>query len=280
MDYAPDATRGEGWPGVTDLAHRPSLLLLVDALNLIRRVYAAQPGEDGTERAESARTASLQSLERALRQSAPSHAVCVFDGEGQSWRHELFSAYKEGHAPMPEALAEALPGYREAFRATGVTSLDRPGLEADDVIATMACKAVRAGVAALVLSTDKIFLELLAHGVRVRDHFRGVELEATDVEKKFGVGPDRLADLLALAGDRGNGIRGVPGIGPKTAAELLSRFSTLEEVLRAAADIRGALGGRLREHAEEARLSRRLVGLRTDLELGINLSELRYLPSG
>jgi protein Xni len=255
-------------------------LLLVDALNLIRRVYAAQPGEDGPERAEGACVSSVQSLRRALRHCAPTHAACVFDGAGKSWRHELDPGYKQGHAPMPEALREALDGYREAFREIGVTSLGFPALEADDVVATIAVKAAAAGAAVIVLSTDKIFGELLASGVRVRDHFRGRDTDATQVMKKFGVEPEQLADFLALAGDRGNNIAGVPGVGAKTAADLLTRFATLEEALAATDRIGGRLGERLREHTETARLCRKLVGLRTDLELGTNLSELRYLPTG
>lgn len=251
-------------------------MLLVDALNLIRRVYAAQPGEDGPERAEGAKAASVQSLQRGLRQSAPTHAVCVFDGDGDSWRHELYPDYKAGHSPMPEALESALEGYREAFQEIGVSSLTRPRLEADDVIATIACKATAGGALATILSTDKIFLGLLPHGVRVRDHFKGVDFEPKDVIKKFGVRPEQLVDFLALAGDRGNGINGVPGIGPKTASELLSRFETLAEALEAADDLEGKLGERLREHADTALLCYRLIGLRTDLDLETNLSELRY----
>ena len=156
-------------------------MLLIDALNLIRRVYAAQPGEDGPERAEGARASSVQSLRRALRRCSPTHAACVFDGGGKSWRHELDPGYKLGHAPMPEALREALDGYREAFRRIGVVSLGYPGLEADDVIATIAVKTAAAGAEVIVLSTDKIFGELLASGVRVRDHFRDREIDATAV---------------------------------------------------------------------------------------------------
>ncbi|MCP4201676.1 MAG: flap endonuclease Xni [bacterium] len=264
---------------MTDEGQRRPVLLLVDALNLIRRVYAAQPGEDGPERSEGARVSSVQSLRRGLRESAPTHAVCVFDGEGRSWRHELYPAYKAGHAPMPDALGAALEGYREAFRELGVASLCRPRLEADDVIATIACKAVAAGASAIILSTDKTFLGLLPHGVQVRDHFRGADLDVRDVIEKFGVRPEQLGDFLALAGDRGNNINGVPGIGPKTAGELLSRFETLEDTLQAASDLEGKLGERLRDHAATARLCRTLVGLRTDLALGTNLSELRYLSS-
>ena len=257
---------------------RSRRLLLVDALNLIRRVYAAQPGPDGPDRAAAARTASVQSLERALRDCSPTHAGCVFDGEGRSWRHELYPSYKAGHAPMPAALGEALDSYRKAFREAGVASLGLPGLEADDVIATAASKAAAAGIATVILSTDRGFLQLLPAGVRIRDHFRRIDLDASSVAKKFGVRPEQLADLHALAGDRGNGIPGVPGIGAKTAAQLLGRFETLERALEAAGDLEGKLGKRLLEHAEAARLYRRLVGLKTDLDLGTNLSELRYTP--
>ena len=256
----------------------PPRLLLVDALNLIRRVYAAQPGEDGPERAEGAKTSSVQSLRRGLRECEPTHAVCVFDGEGPSWRHELFPEYKAGHARMPEALESALEGYREAFREIGVASLIRPGLEADDVIATIASKAVAAGASATVLSTDKIFLSLLPLGVRVRDHFKGTDFQTQGVVEKFGVRPEQLVDSLALAGDRGNGIQGVPGVGPKSAGELLSRFETLEDALQAVEELEGKLGERLRTHAATARLFQKVIDLRTDLELGTNLSDLRYLP--
>lgn len=272
------AALGERYDLQETLASHNIRLLLVDALNLIRRVYAAQPGPDGPERAEAARDASVQSLDRALRESSPTHAVCVFDGEGTSWRHDLFADYKAGHDPMPEALAEALAGYRQAFLEIGVASLCLPRLEADDVIATAATKAAAAGADALVLSTDRGFLQLLPAGVRLRDHFRRADLDAPYVAKKFGVRPEQLGDSLALAGDHGNGIPGVPGIGPKSAARLLGRFETLERVLESAGEVQGKLGERLREHADAVRLYRRLVGLKTDLDLGTNLSELRYRP--
>jgi protein Xni len=274
------ASTGTYWAAaMTDEGQRHPNLLLVDALNLIRRVYAGQPGEDGPERAESARASSVQSLKRGLRECSPTHAVCVFDGEGPSWRHEIFPEYKAGHPPMPEPLGATLDSYRLAFGEIGVASLSKPGLEADDVIATIAVKAVGGDASVTVLSTDKIFLELLPLGVRVRDHFKGVDVSEQDVMTKFGVRSDQLVDFLALAGDSGNNIRGVPGIGKKTAGELLSRFSSLEDALQAAGDLEGKLGERLRENVETARLCRTLVGLRTDLKLGGNLNEMRYLPA-
>lgn len=261
-------------------ARKRAYLLLVDALNLIRRIYAGQPGEEGPEKATAALASSVQSLRRALRECEPTHAACVFDGEGPSWRHEIYPAYKEGHAPMPEALRDTLGDYRTAFSELGVASLCEPNLEADDVIATIACKASAADAAVTILSTDKSFKELLPMGVRVRDHFKRSDATAEEVLQRFGVRPEQLADLLALAGDRGNNILGVPGVGKKGAAAILDRFETLEQALDRSDEIEGKLGERLREHRDDARLCRRLVGLRTDLELGANLNELRYLRSG
>lgn len=253
-------------------------LLLVDGLNLVRRVYAAHPGDDGPERAEGAIASTSQSLERGLRECHPSHAVCVFEGEGPSWRHQVFDRYKEGHAPMPEALHESLPRYRRAFAEMGVASFSMPNTEADDVIATLASKAAAHSSAVTILSTDKIFLQLLSPRIRVRDHFNRRDLDRAYMKEKFGVAPERFVDYLALAGDSTNSIPGVPGIGPKTAAKLLAERGSLDEILSTAESIEGKLGERLRTHMDEALLSESLVRLSKDLDLGLNLQDLRWAP--
>lgn len=267
-------------------------LLLVDALNLVRRVYAAQPGEDGPEKARSGLESTLRSLRRALAECRPTHIAAVFDGSGTTWRHRRFPGYKAGRPPMPAPLGDALPAFREAFAQMGIPSFDREGTEADDVIATLAVKVAQAGGRAAILSTDKSYLQLLSEAVRVRDHFRQRNLGPENVRERFGVGPDRLLDLLALAGDSTSSIPGVPGVGSKTAAKLLADWGSLDAVLAAARASPAAepregprLTPRLRErlvaHADDARLARRLFELVTDLELGLNLSSLRYSgPAG
>jgi 5'-3' exonuclease len=294
----------------------PIRLLLVDALNLVRRVYAAQPGDDGPAKAEGAKVSCVQSLRRALNECRPSHAIIVFEGSEPGWRHLLFRDYKHGHAPMPEALREVLPAYREAFAAAGVTSFELPRVEADDVVGTLAVKVAEAGGRAVILSTDKIFLQLLSDRIVVRDHFKQQDLDRAYVVERFGVPPEQLIDLLALAGDSTNGIPGVPGTGVKTAAKLIAEHGSLEAILAAAdpgadspaaadpaaasptaADPAAAgaaadpastsvtvpappltpkLRERLVDHAEDARLARSLVSLQIDLDLGINLKDLRY----
>lgn len=259
-------------------------LLLVDGLNLVRRVYAAQPGPDAPERAEAGRISAAQSLERALREVAPTHAVAVFEGAAPTWRHRLHPGYKAGHAPMPEPLRAALPSYFETFAALGVPSFELAGYEADDVVATLAVKVAAAGGSAVVLSTDRIYLQLLDERIAVRDHFARRDVDRARVLERFGVPPEQLLELLALTGDATSGVPGVPGVGVKTAARWLGVFGSLEELLGAAAAPRAGAGGkrlpeklatRLAAHAGDARLARRLFALRTDLELGLNLKALR-----
>lgn len=249
--------------------------LLVDALNLIRRVYAAQPGEDGPGRVQGALESTLGSLRRALRECGPTHGGIVFEGQGPGWRHQRYPAYKAGRTPMPEALRRGLPGYREAFAAEGIAPLSFPGVEADDAIATLASKVALRGGEAVILSTDRLFVQLLSDRIRVRDHFRQWELDRDFVKEKYGVEPGQFVDFLSLCGENTNNIKGVPGIGPKTAARLLTEFGTVRHLLEAAETLGGRPGEALRRHAEDVLLARTLLTLQTDLELGLNLKSFR-----
>jgi protein Xni len=251
-------------------------LLVVDALNLIRRVYAATPEdapehEHEHEHEKGALEASTQSLRRALKATSPSHAVAVFDGEGPTWRHRLYPEYKAGRKPMPDALRRELGRYHEAFSHVGVSSVARPEVEADDVVATLATKLAASGGDAVILSTDKIFCQLVGQGIVLRDHFQNRELDRSYIINKLGVPPEGLVDLWALAGNATTNIPGVPKVGMKTAAKLVQQYETLEGVLEAASSIAGKLGESLRQHAERARMSRELAALSCDLDLGWNL---------
>jgi len=250
--------------------------LLVDALNLIRRIYAAQPGDDTPERAENARMTTAQSLQRALRECTPTHAVCVFDSQEKGWRHREYPQYKEGRRPMPEALHAALPKYEETFEQLGIPSIQIPKLEADDVIATFASKVASRGGTVTILSTDKIFFQLLTDRIKIRNHFLRHDIDGSYVLEHFQVRPDQFVDFLALTGDSTNNVKGVPSVGPKTAARLLAHFDTLEDLLTASYSISGKPGDMIRTHCEDARRARRLTQLCTDLELGYNLTAFRY----
>ena len=251
-------------------------LLLIDALNLIRRVYAAQPGEDGPGRVVDALRTIVRSLQRALRECQPTHAICVFDGHEPSWRHSLYPEYKAGRTPMPEVLGSSMDRFKDAFSQIGVPSVYFPTLEADDVIATLAGKVAERGGTVIILSTDRLILQLVSALVVVRDHFQRVDMDRTYVEEKLHVRPDQVVDLFALAGYATNNIPGVPAVGIKTAARLLGDLETLDTILSVAHTIKGKLGETLYRHTEEARLSQSLVRLKDTPELGLNLKSFRY----
>lgn len=250
-------------------------VLIVDALNLIRRVDAARRDHAAGSGTGSSVDACVQSLARALNECAPSHAVCVFEGKGSSFRAALYPGYKAGRTPMPVDLEESLPAIREAFLGIGVRSIEVDAVEADDIIATLAAKIEAGKLHATILSTDKIFLQLLSDRIRVRDHFAKKYLDHAYVVEKFQVRSTQLADLLALAGDPTNSIPGVPSVGRKTAARLLQEYGTLENILANAPQIKGRLGRLIAEHKDDALVFRRLMLLKKDINLGLNLMDFR-----
>ncbi|HPD21049.1 MAG: 5'-3' exonuclease H3TH domain-containing protein [Desulfomonilia bacterium] len=248
-------------------------VLIIDALNLIRRVDAARRDHAGG--SGSSVDACVQSLTRALNERAPSHAVCVFEGKGPSFRAALYPGYKAGRAPMPVDLEESLPMIRAAFLGMGVRSIEVDCVEADDIIATLAVKIEAGKLRTTILSTDKIFLQLLSDRIRVRDHFGKRELDQAYVFEKFQVHSTQLADLFALAGDPTNSIPGIPSVGRKTAARLLQEYGTLDNIISSASLIGGRLGRIIEERKDDAFLFRRLMLLKKDIDLGLNLMDFR-----
>jgi len=257
-------------------------VLLVDGLNLVRRVYAAVPGDEGTDGHFEGALASMgSSLSRALDRYSPSHATVVFDGQGESWRRDEFPDYKKSRKPMPERLQRGLGEVRARFEKFHVTCIEVPAFEADDVIATLAHGiAKRDGAEVMILSTDKHFAQLLRPNVSIHDHFNDRSINAKYIAERYGVTADRLDSLFALAGDTGVDVPGVKGIGIKTAAKLIDEYGDLEAILAAADSVPGKNGERLREHADDARLARRLLALRTDVAVGVNLKDLRFERPG
>ena len=252
-------------------------LLLIDGLNVVRRVYEANPAPDSPDKAQAAVRSSLGSFRRALEEHKPTHILAPFDFGGPTWRHELYPDYRKKRKPMPQELRDVLPALYERLHEMGVPTISVPGVEADDVLATAFYRwdtAKRGPVT--VLSTDKDLTALAADGARVRDHFNLVWRDETWIVEKFGVGPALLHDLLALSGDSSDDIPGVPGVATKTAAKLLNAHGTLDSVLAAAETVKGKLGENLRASLDLVRLARKLVSFKTDLSLGLTWNSLRY----
>jgi len=251
-------------------------VLLIDGLNIIRRVHAGVPGDVDTDvHFDATCNSVLASIRKALRRHQPTHAALVMDGEGLSWRKEQFADYKVGRTPMPDRLRSGLPVLRQSIEDSGIKTLDVDGYEADDTIATMAVAIGSNDRKVTILSSDKHFGQVVNKWVTGYDHFADRSIDADAVVQRFGVPPDRLATLFALTGDSGVNVSGVKGIGPKTGARLVQEHHELENILSAAAERSDAIGKRLQEQQEQARFALHLLSLRLDIPIGFNLKELR-----
>ncbi|OZS45756.1 flap endonuclease Xni [Photobacterium sanguinicancri] len=251
-------------------------LVVIDALNLIRRVHAAQPGEPDV---ENTAKVCCQTLDKIINNSQPTHIVAVFDhhSDDRGWRAELLPHYKEGRKPMPEELAQGMDKIQDAFMALGIDSLLSDGDEADDLVATLALKVASRSQQVTIISTDKGYCQLLQPTLRVRDYFQQRWLDAPFVKKEYGIAPEQLTDYWGLAGISSSKIPGIAGIGPKAAVELLGLYPDLEAVL-SATDLPPKWQKKITGNEDTARASKQVSSLKTDLVLGFNLQDIRYQP--
>lgn len=260
----------------------PGSLFLFDAYNFVFRAYHALPmlnAPDGTP--VNAVHGFVRMVQAVRRDYVPQALAAVFDAGGDGGRREMFPEYKANRPPAPEDLAPQFPLVRKAVDALGIHRIEHPGYEADDVIAAYAKAAQAAGLRVIIVSSDKDLMQLCDAGdegrppIYLYDTMKDRLVGPPEVEAKFGVGPDKLGDLLALTGDSSDNVPGVPGIGPKTAATLLAEHGDLEGVLAAAPSIKQKKRKeRLIEHADDARLSRKLVALHDEVELPKPVAEL------
>lgn len=255
-------------------------LLLIDGMNLVRRVYEAQSTPDSPEKAEAATRSSVGSFRRALRTHRPTHVLAVFDHGGWTWRHALLPEYHGNRKPMPEPLKEVLPSLLEQIRALGVPAISVPEVEADDVIATVAQHWLDGRRGELIIvSTDKDLATFVAKGAKVWNHFDRSWRDEAWIQKKFGVTAAQLQDFLVLTGDAADNVGGVPGVGPKTAAKWLATYGSLDGLLAQVDSVPGKIGETLRANLDKVELARKLVGFKTDLTLGLTWRALRYPAS-
>ncbi|MEH6825254.1 MAG: flap endonuclease Xni [Motiliproteus sp.] len=255
----------------------PIKLLLIDAMNLIRRIHAAVPGE-GEAAMEAALTTSGQVVGRLLSRFEPTHGVCAFDGWEKSWRHAEYPAYKAGRKPMPDTLKLGLERFHQLFRYKGLVSLTYTDFEADDILTTLATKTLNAGGEVVLVSTDKGFaqlLELESDRLLLWDHFARQEIDPHFVTRRFGVKPAQLCDYLALCGDTTNHIAGIAGIGAKTSAKLLAEYPNLEAIYANLQALPEKQAAKLDGHWDQVVQARRLVRLRSELELDCSLRDFR-----
>ncbi|HET9811121.1 MAG TPA: DNA polymerase I [Sphingomicrobium sp.] len=214
----------------------------------------------------------------------PTHMAVILDASEHTFRNEMYDQYKAHRPPPPEDLVPQFPLIRDATRAFSIPCIEESGLEADDIIACYVHEAKRAGWKVTIVSSDKDLMQLVEDGaVDMLDTMNDRRIDSAYVREKFGVGPNELGDVLALMGDKVDNVPGVPGIGPKTASQLIADFGSLEAVLAGAETItKPKLKQSLIDHADNARLSRKLVELVCDAALPQPIEELalKGIPPG
>lgn len=263
----------------------PPVLYLVDASVFIFRAYYSVP-IDVTDRDGNPVNAVhgfARFLGDLLERESPGHLAVAFDESlEQSYRNEIYPAYKANREPAPPELKRQFALCREVVRALGIAEFGSSRYEADDIIGTLATLAQREGQAVTIVSRDKDLTQLVSARDTYWDAVADVRYGYADIEERFGVIPERMADFLALMGDAVDNVPGVPGVGRKTAATLLKHFDTLEGVFAnvdavAKLKFRGAsfVAQSLREHREAAFLSRRLTGIACDMPLDVRRDDLR-----
>jgi DNA polymerase-1 len=253
-------------------------VVIVDGTNSLYRAFFAIPklrAADGTP--TNAAYGFLTMLQKVIREEAPDYLLVVFDARGKNFRHQLYPEYKATRDAQPEDLSAQIPIARELVEALRIPILEVAGCEADDVIATLVRSAPPDAQIAIV-STDKDLMQLVGGRVVLLDGMKDRRYDAKEVEERFGVPPSQLLDLRALAGDASDNIPGVAGIGPKGAAELIRRWGDLESLLAHAAEVPARRAREaLVQQADQARLSKRLATLKSDVSLpqGLEAAERR-----
>ena len=258
-------------------------LLLVDASSYLYRAFHALPdlrnkGGEPT----AAIYGVLNMLRRLHKDTHADYSACVFDAKGKTFRDDLYPDYKATRAPMPDDLGVQIEPLHQAIVAMGWPLLMIDGVEADDVIATLACAAERQGMEVVISTGDKDLTQLVCRGIRIENaNPRTGELEILDeagVEKKFGVKPERITDYLALIGDSVDNIPGVDKVGPKTAAKWLSQYGTLDNVIAHADEIGGVVGDNLRRVRDWLPRARELLTVKSDVPLPVEVTDLTLKP--
>ncbi|HXI68362.1 MAG TPA: DNA polymerase I [Steroidobacteraceae bacterium] len=259
------------------MARNPDLVL-VDGSSYVYRAFHAAPAVArlATSRGEptGAVLVVINMLNKLIKDFRPQHIAVVFDAPGRTFRDQLFAEYKAQRPGMPDELRAQLPPLLAIIEAQGLPLLREPGVEADDVIGTLACRAARAGQQVLISTGDKDMAQLVSESITLINTMTDAHLDRDSVKLKFDVYPEQIVDYLALIGDSIDNIPGIDKVGPKTAAKLLAQYGSLDGLIAHVAEVPGRVGENLRSGLETLELSRRLATIRTDLELSIPVEQL------
>ncbi len=251
--------------------------ILVDGSYYLFRTYHALPKtmQNSQGLITNAIRGTLNALLKLMRRYHPTHMAVCFDTKSPTFRHAMSEEYKANRPKMDVELAEQIPYIHSLVAALGIPLLRIEGAEADDIIGTLAYRAVAEGHHVVISTGDKDMMQLINDCVILEDSFTGKITDSTGVVEKFGINPEQMIDFLTLMGDSSDGIKGVPGIGKKTAKDLLNEYGSIENMLKNVADIKGRAGKNLVEYADDIPMNAQLATIVTDLEIGQDWQDLK-----
>ncbi|MDE0308987.1 MAG: hypothetical protein OXI60_04045 [Acidiferrobacterales bacterium] len=246
-------------------------IILVDGTAYVYRAFHAFNLNTADGRPTGAVYGMANMLNGIIRDYSPDYLVVVFDAKGKTFRDDIYAEYKANRPPMPDDLRTQYGIVRELVVAMGIKSISITGVEADDVIGTLAVEAAKSGLQTLIASSDKDLAQLVTDNIAILDQPKGMMLGPSEVEEKFGVRPDQIVDYLSLVGDSSDNIPGVPLVGKKTAATWLAKFGSLDSIVDNADSFTGKAGDNLRNSLQQLALARQLVTLKTDVDVEFDL---------
>ncbi|MEZ5563990.1 MAG: DNA polymerase I [Gammaproteobacteria bacterium] len=251
-------------------------LVLIDGYSYLYRAFHALPPLTTSKgQATGAIFGFLNMLRQIQRTRKPDLIAVVLDAPGRTFRDELYAEYKATREAMPDELRSQIEPLKEMVQALGLPLLCEPGVEADDVIGTLALQAAAAGIDTLIATSDKDMAQLVSDHIHLFDGISNRELDPAGVVAKFGVPPERIIDYLALVGDTSDNIPGVRSVGPKTAAKWLDKYGSLDAIVAQADDIKGKVGEKLRASLDQIPLSRQLATILVTVPLKLVPADLR-----
>lgn len=251
-------------------------LVLVDGTSyLYRAFHALPPLSNSRGEPTGAIYGVISMLRKLIKDTQPEYIAVVFDAKGKTFREELYSAYKAHRPAMPDELQQQIEPLYAIVRSLGLATIIHPGVEADDVIGTLAECALQQHLSVLISTGDKDFAQLVGEQISLVNTMTNTQLDRQGVIDKFGVNPEQITDYLSLIGDSVDNVPGIPNVGPKTAAKWLNQYGNLASLIKNADKIKGKVGENLKANLAQLPLSRQLVTIKKDVDIDFNLEQLR-----
>ena len=258
---------------------KTSPLILVDGSSYLYRAFHAMPNFQTSKGMHTGAIYGVVNMLRKLLQDyQPHQMVVVFDAKGKTFRNDLYADYKANRPPMPDELRTQIEPLHQLIDALGIPRIVIEGVEADDVIGTLATQAGENQRDTLISTSDKDMAQLVNEHVRLIDTMKDVVMDRDGVIEKFGIPPEKIIDYLSLMGDKSDNIPGVPKVGPKTAVKWLNEYGSLDAIMAQADKVKGKVGENLRDSLQQLPLSRTLATIKCDIELGMSDSDLELRP--